>query len=51
MFRSKERFNIRGGFINDADEEKVPETVRSIKRGHVRDVRLACLHIKGRTDC
>jgi hypothetical protein len=27
---SNQRFNVRGGFINDTDEEKVPNTVRAL---------------------
>lgn len=29
MLGSNQRFDVRGGFINDTDEEKIPDTVRA----------------------
>jgi hypothetical protein len=46
---SDERFDIRGGFINDPDEENVPQAVRCVRRGHVLDVRENLLTRKARS--
>lgn len=32
MLRSDERLDIRGGFINGPDEEKVPQAIRCVRR-------------------